>query len=226
MIAQRRGSQRRLVRRRSPTDGDTAREPRRPGTTRTASEGDAAPAPLEGGRVVLRVLSPADHGWLYALATHPSNGYRWRYGGATPSPEMFVHSLWDRVLAQFAIVQRSTGRPVGLVVAYAPDLHSGHVQVAALLDPSVQRRAWPMEAMFLFVNYLFTNWNLRKVYAESLEFNYLQFASGAGRLFDVEARLRAHHFWNGRYWDKVIGHCSRERWMQMGPRLMRFARPA
>ena len=193
-------------------------------TRRQASDEEVAlGAPLAGRRVRLRPVSPADHAWLYSLSTCSDNGFRWRYGGATPNPDAFVHSLWDRVLVQFVAEHIVTNVPVGLVVAYAPDMHSGHVQVAALLEPAVQKQPWPHEAIILLANYLFTNWNFRKLYAESVDFNYRQFASGVGRLFVLEATLRKHQFWNGRYWDKHICACTREVGSTHQERLLRFA---
>lgn len=179
--------------------------------------------PLQGRRVILRPIVGTDHGWLYALSTNQENGFRWRYGGSTPSPDLFVRTLWDQVLVQFVVERRATHEPVGLVVAYAADLHSGHVQIGVLLDPGAQKRGWPLEAAFLFINYLFSNWNIRKLYAECLEFNYRQFASGAGRLFRVEARLRGHHYWNGQHWDKLIASCTRVEWSAIKDRILRFA---
>jgi len=182
-------------------------------------------APLEGRRVLLRPVGVSDHAWLYLLSTHEENAFRWRYRGDTPSPEVFLRSLWDQVLVQLVVEERSTKQPVGLVVAYGADFQNSHVQVAVLLDPSVQRQAWPHEAVILFVNYLFINWNLRKLYAEALGFNYQQFASGAGRIFRVEAKLREYHYWDGRYWDKFIFACTREDWDGLRARFLRFALP-
>jgi RimJ/RimL family protein N-acetyltransferase len=195
----------------------------RGGSPEARRASDVSGPPLQGRRVMLRPIAVTDHAWLYGLSTHEQVGFRWRYRGATPSPDVFVRTLWEQILAQFVVARRSTNEVVGLVAAYAADLHDRHVQVAAILDPRVHTRGWPLEAMVLFVNYLFTNWDFRKVYAEAVEFNYRQFASGAGRLFSVEAQLRGHHYWNGAFWDQVIGSCTREEWEQSRTRLLRFA---
>src|SRR5262245_49791325 len=111
--------------------------------SRARTEPAVQNAPLGGRRAALRPLAAKDHTWLYDLSTREENGFRWRYGGATPSPESFVRSLWDQVLVQFVIERRRDRRPAGLVVAYSADLHHGHAQIAVLLDPSFQRQAWP-----------------------------------------------------------------------------------
>jgi hypothetical protein len=68
----------------------------------------------------------------------------------------------------------------------------------------------------LFIDHVFTCWNFRKVYFETTEYNYPQFASGEGRLFELEGRLRGHRFYGGRYWDELILATSRELWMEHG----------
>jgi len=81
----------------------------------------------------------------------------------------------------------------------------------------VQGNGLMAEATRLFVSYIFGEFDLRKLYAESLEPNYEQFAHGAGRLFEVEGRLRDHEYVGGRYVDALLLAAHRDTWMARHP---------
>lgn len=176
----------------------------------------ATPPPLTGRRTRLRPVFPADYEYLYALSTSERTAHRWRYRGMTPNPEGFTQTLWGGVLAQFLIERRSTGERVGHVTSYDANERNGFCHIAMLTDPAVQGSGWILEAASLFVNYLFTNWNFRKLYGEVPEYNYDEFASGAGRWFRVEGRLGEHEFYGGRYWDLLLLALYRADWEAHG----------
>nr|MDT0665497.1 hypothetical protein [Micromonospora sp. DSM 115978] len=52
-------------------------------------------------------------------------------------------------------------------------------------------------------------WNYRKIYMECPEYNYGQLASGAGRWFEVEGRLKDFNYYDGQYWDEYLLAISR-----------------
>src|SRR5262245_13405527 len=80
---------------------------------------DAVPV-LNGRHVRLRAVQQSDYPFLVELQSAPENLIRWRYRGATLSPEQITQSLWQGVLAQFLVVRADTDQPVGLVVCYNP----------------------------------------------------------------------------------------------------------
>jgi RimJ/RimL family protein N-acetyltransferase/acyl carrier protein len=168
--------------------------------------------PLESSSIVLRPVTGADEPYLYRLLTSGDQLVRYRLRGMTPSPESFHQFVWDRVVAQFVAVTRQ-GQPVGVVSCFDPDFRNRYAYVAAVADPAMQGNGLMAEATRLFVTYLFGEFDLRKLYAESLEPNYEQFAHGAGRLFEVEGRLREHEYLGGRYVDALLLAAHRERWM-------------
>ena len=183
----------------------------------------AGVAVLQGGCTRLRPLAQNDYAYLYELSLSAVNSARWRYRGATPSPEQFVSDLWNGVQAQFMIETPEPRKRAGLVVAYNADQANGTVHLGVLIDGAHHRRVWPLEGVLLFVDYLFQHWAFRKVYAETSGFNAAHFGSGAGRLFEEEGRLRDHQYFHGRYWDQVIYSVTREHWSLCGrPLLARF----
>jgi RimJ/RimL family protein N-acetyltransferase len=197
----------------------------------TAAPQDIQPAPLAGRRVSLRPVTEADYDFLYDLAVNPETAFRWRYRGATPSPATFVEGIWHGVLAQFIVVVppatldprgvgAENGADAGHVLAYEPDLRNGHVAFAVAMAPEHLRTGLAVDSLVLFLNYLIENWNFRKLYAQTIEFNYAEFQSGLGRYFHEEGRLREHEFYAGKYWDVVHLAMYREELQALLQRLL------
>ncbi|MCA9773185.1 MAG: GNAT family N-acetyltransferase [Myxococcales bacterium] len=186
---------------------------------------DVGPAPQTGRHVRLRAVVPPDYQFLYELAMSEELGWRWRSRGTSMSPEGFAQAMWQDSLAQFMIVHPESGEPFGLVTAYGANFKHGWTYYAQVMRPDLMGTAIGMEAAALFVNYLFTNWNLRKIYIEAVEFNFDQFRSGLGKYFDQEGCRRAHEFYQGRYWDSYTLAIHRERWEAEWKRLLRIVLP-
>ena len=169
-------------------------------------------AHLTGRRVRLRELVPNDYNYLYHLAVAEETSYRWRYRGITPSPEEFGRNLWQNVTAQFIVERTSDQQRIGHVVAFDANHRDRWVHVAAVGEHALERSGLVMEAVGLLVDYVFIHWDFQKIYFSAIEFNYSSFASGAGRLFSVEGRLRDHCFYGDRYWDMILGAVFRTEW--------------
>lgn len=170
---------------------------------------EPGPAPVEpplrfGKRVVLRAADRTDFDFLYGLASSPVMGFRWRYRGATPSPDLFAAQLWDGVLAQFTVLDRKSAERVGVVSLYNASFQNGYAYLALAGSPAYRSTGYMLEAALLFLDYAFRVWDFRKLYMETAAFNLPQFASGMGRLWREEGRLSDHEFYDGRYWDLVF----------------------
>jgi RimJ/RimL family protein N-acetyltransferase len=179
-------------------------------------------ARLRGRRVALRPLTAQDYDFVYSISTAPENLVRWRFRGSTPSPEAFIQSLWQGVMAQFMITRPDDGAPVGLIYCYNTDPRSQTTHIAIIIAPEYERQGWVMDAFTLFIGYLFETWNLRKVYYETIEFNYAQFASGAGSHFHVEGCFKDHEFHAGQYWHIYTLAFYREEWLTMSDRTLAY----
>lgn len=178
------------------------------------AEGLAVEPKLAGRHVVLRPVGFSDYEFLYLLSVTGSNLWRWRHRGETPSPELFRQVLHAGVLCQFVILRASDSEPVGLVLAYNPDIRNRHCYMAICLLPTVHHQSWPMESIGLFLDYVFGVWDFRKVYVESPEFNAEQFVNGARRWMTEEGRLREHWYHGGRWWDFITWALTRDQWME------------
>lgn len=184
-----------------------------------------APPPLDGVHVRLRPVTPRDYEHIRALELSSDLAVRWRFRGSTPSPEQWAQTLWRGVLAQYLVVTAVRERPIGLVLAYHADFQDQHAHVAmASFDPK-GRSPLMMLGFGLFIQYVFTCWPFRKLYLESSEYNYEQFAAGEGRYFEVEARLRDHSSFGGKHWDQLTLAIYRETWEGVGRRLLALEAP-
>jgi hypothetical protein len=187
---------------------------------RTERQDDAPEPRLEGRRVRLRPVGPADYGFVATLETHPAVHFRWRHRGTTPSPERLIASLWEGALVVF-LVEGRAGASLGVIAAYGADLRNGHCSFGLACVPDLPRAPSPaFDAVVLFVDYLFALWPLHKVYAEAPGFAFAQYASAVPVLFEQEGLLREHDFYMGRRWDKHILAVSRRAWAVRRRRLL------
>jgi RimJ/RimL family protein N-acetyltransferase len=177
--------------------------------------------PIIGRHVLLRTVEPQDYSGLYRLCTGYATSYRWRFRGATPSPEEFSRALWQEVLAQFVIIRANKPTSVaGLVVAYNPDFRNDTVHVGIVLDPAYQRKAWPLEGLALFVDYVFTMWRFRKIYFESPASVISEMALSLETYTRREGVLVGHEFLAGSYVDLHILALWREDWTNLRGRAL------
>jgi hypothetical protein len=178
------------------------------------------PPSLEGAHVVLRPLTPDDYPFLRLIETGQALGARWRFRGTTPSPQEWERQTSASVLAQFMVIAKESMEALGLVTAYEANFQDGYASLAAAkLDPD-DRSPLMMFGVAHFIEYVFTCWNLRKLYVEVPEYNYAQFATGEDRYFTVEGRLREHSYYDGQLWDRLILAIHRDRWSARSERLL------
>jgi RimJ/RimL family protein N-acetyltransferase len=170
-------------------------------------------APLEGHRVVLRSVSSDDYDWIWRLSTHPDVSYRWRHPPGSLNPEQLGAHLWQGVLSQFIIAHKETSDPLGLVLAYQANVAHRTAYVAIILDPGLHRTGWPLEGFKMFMRYLFDGFDLRKVYAEAVDYNLAQYRGllRQGKACE-EGRLRQHVYVGGAYHDVYLLALYRRDW--------------
>lgn len=148
----------------------------------------------------LRAVEPPDVPQLYRMAVAPEAITRWRLRGTSPSPDQFERLLWDSILAQF-VVTDERNEALALVSAY--NAHSDGYAYLSVLSRS-DAPGVGLHGTALLLVYLFDTFPLRIVYGESPDLAYRQFASGQGRYFDVEGRMRERRPYRDGYVDEVI----------------------
>ena len=179
--------------------------------------------PLRGKSVYLRPVTPEDYQSLLRVELSEQLGPRWRFRGSTPSPEQWSQATWSGTLAQFLAVARPSDRPLGIVAVHQANFQDGFAYMsAARFEPSRPSPAM-MFAVAIFLNYVFTCWDFRKLYMEVPEYNYAQFASVIKRFAKMEGRLTGHTYFAGRYWDQMILAIYRDHWIPFAAEVLRAA---
>lgn len=167
--------------------------------------------PLAGRYIYLRPVTPTDYQSLRAIDLSSDIGVRWRFRGATPTTEQWIQAS-TAALAQFIIARQLDHKPIGLVTLYNQNFRDQHAYLAAMTFNPASVSPFVMMGAVLFVHYTFECYPFRKLYMELPDYNLPQIASGLTRLFQEEGRLRAHFYYGGRLWDKIVLALYREDW--------------
>lgn len=177
------------------------------------------PPPLEGRDVLLRPVEPADATSMRLVELSIELGPRWRFRGATPSPEEWTQSM-SGTLAQFVVVEKASGNVIGIVQIHGASFQDGYAELSAAKIGGLDRSPLLMFGVVMFVRYVFSCWNFRKLYMQVPEFNFSQIESGVDKFFFIEGRLRDHLFAYGRSWDQFQLAIYRDRWLEHGQALL------
>lgn len=162
---------------------------------------------LDGRWATCRVTERTDYEALWRVAVGSGSAWPWR--GRPCGPEGFVDSLWSGALANFTIFRRGSKVPIGLVQAYAYNPQHQYCYISVYLDQSARGSGWPLEALPLFVRFLFGRHNLRKVYAEVSRPTLNRLGLIVESWATVEAVFRDHLFVDGTYVDSIVLAISR-----------------
>jgi RimJ/RimL family protein N-acetyltransferase len=188
---------------------------RRPGA-------DELRAPSRAGRFVRLAPVGRQHtDFLYALAVDDVTGFRWRFNGSVPRPDVFVESLWSGVLCQFVVEEIRHGVPRGTAVAYNADLNHGYCYVGVAMTAEAQETGLAVEAFLLLARHLFASYRLRKLYMEVPEYNLRPIERAIGPVLVEEGRLRDHTYYGERLWDRLYLAVYPERLEPLCRRLLR-----
>jgi RimJ/RimL family protein N-acetyltransferase len=164
------------------------------------------PITLEGPSVRLRPVTREDYGFLWECRCHPEIMHLWMQGRALPSFEQYVRemdmALSGMILTLFMIETHRSGRTVGFAFAYDYVPYDRVASWTIVMHPAYTNLGWGWEAGVLFWQYLFTYFDLRKLYADVYAFNRqlpLLLRSGGHE----EGRFLEHRYYRGAYHDVI-----------------------
>ncbi|MDH4146528.1 MAG: GNAT family N-acetyltransferase [Acidimicrobiia bacterium] len=170
----------------------------------------------------LRPVHQADYAWLYSIECDPTIGVWWRWGGSTPSPEQFAQALWQNVLLQLVVTSMDDSEVVGVVNAHNADFVSGFAHLGLLATPEYREYGVLFDGLALIIDFLFSNWPLRKLYAEVAEYSLSSFGNSLSKFALTEAVYREKIYRMGRYWDQHVLVLDRDHWVDISTDLMPF----
>lgn len=167
-----------------------------------------------GRLVTLRPVGRSDYECFYRWRSDISNVHFWTTLRRVPTVEEFVAEM-DQALRPsitFLIVSTEVGDPIGFTQAYSLNLSDAWCFFLTYLAPDSRWKRHGAEASIALLDYLFRNFNFRKIYTDVHEFNsgFVDAALQAG--FVEEGRLRAHTWYHDRYWDQIRLALYREAW--------------
>jgi len=116
--------------------------------------------------------------------------------------EWFRGTLFDRGRWDFTIVERATGRPVGMTGLINLDRRHGHAQFYVTIgEKPAWNRGYAGETVRLVLDFAFVELGLNKVYLYTLDDNDRARALYERSGFRPEAVMRSHFFIHGRHCD-------------------------
>lgn len=169
--------------------------------------------PLVGRRVALERLDGSHLPDLHRAATAPEARDEWPLLGRDATVAELADLLWSAGPIQFAIVRRDTGAAVGLVHALEEDLRSGTVSVGLFVEPELWRAGWPLEAVVLFLEYLFAGCGHRKAYFTMRTSTLDRLGGALASWLETECVYVRHvRMLGGGYEDLHVLSLHRDRW--------------
>jgi RimJ/RimL family protein N-acetyltransferase/acyl carrier protein len=168
---------------------------------------------LRSPHLMLRIVTPGDYPFLYHLAIGTPDSYRWRFRGSQPSFEEFVQThLRQGIFCHFVVESDKLKRPVGYAACYAADMRSRRAYIAIQGAPELANRGLLIDAGRMLIDYLFSEFEFNKLYAECPGFVFESFRSGLGSPFVEEGRLHNHERFRDQWWDLHILALYRNDW--------------
>ena len=148
-----------------------------------------------------RLRAPAgdpDLRFVHPVLTHPrcSSPFRWR--GSTPPFEQFIETMFEGVLFCCVVLTRRGGVPIGVVFLSGANLRDQHAFISVAAEPQIHSTGAVIEAVFGSIEYIFRQWPLHKLYADTDEVALRQFKSVVGRYMTIEGTFHDHLFRDGR----------------------------
>ena len=197
----------------------------RPTPASSASSASSAPEGLDPRRwrtrrVHLKRFEDADVAAYLELCSSLDVGRQFRFGGAAVSPTAAMAAVWDGTLVHLVGVGNRTRRRLGVASVTSADMRNGTAYFSVVADPSVVGSGLMIEVAGLAIEYVFSTWPFRKLYAEVPEYNLRTFSSVTKRFFRREGLLTDHVFLDGRYWDVHVLATDRATWEREGSPLV------
>jgi ribosomal-protein-alanine N-acetyltransferase len=174
---------------------------------------------LRTERLVLREFTAEDWPAVFAYQNDPRYLRFYERDGVTERQcQAFVYQfiLWQgeqpRSKAQLAITVAKTGQVIGNVGVRRDTAGEAMADMGFELNPDHWRRGYASEAARAMVDMGFGQWGLERIHAHCISEN-----AGSARVLErvgmrLEARLRDHHHFKGRFWDISLYGILRGDW--------------
>lgn len=142
-------------------------------------------------------------------------------------------NFWDQIKKKLnymyhefmIIINVNKQIPVGFIYSYDYNIQNNYLYIAIFIDKKERNNVLGAEAGVIFLNHLFNNYPIRKIYCTVYEYNKLsmKFLQNAG--FKIEGILKEHRYFNGKYHNMSILAFYREEMSSLTKRLKFTTKP-
>lgn len=157
-------------------------------------------------RVILRPLIETDAPLLALWVNDPQvSVYVRAYLPVTVKEEVeWILSLSKRPENDIVVMIVVDGKPIGTMGIHGINHRHGTATTGALIgEKDYWGKGYGAEAKMLLLEYAFNTLNLRKVYSHVHEFNERSVNYSLKCGYEIEGRLKSHHYSQGKYWDQI-----------------------
>jgi RimJ/RimL family protein N-acetyltransferase len=155
---------------------------------------------LEGGGVALTPLEREHIRFLHQWESDPESLHLWSGRRTLLSESEFEESMSERLRESvhvFLIVTDKAKKPLGFTYSYDVSLLDGFAFVTSFFSPPARGRGFGATAGILFLDYLFSYFQLYKIYCEVYQYNEASLNLLKSSGFDLEGEFREHRFLGG-----------------------------
>lgn len=139
------------------------------------------------------------------------------------SPEYFP-KVFERTLSygyqDFFVVETSSEEFVGFIISYDFKPNDRHAKTLLYVEEKY-RSLYGAAIGLLFIDYLFTYYNIRKVYTEVYEYNIPSVNMHTSLGFVEEARLKGYRYYRNKYWDYIFYSIERTTFYEKSDKLIK-----
>lgn len=138
------------------------------------------------------------------------------------SPEYFP-KVFERTLSygyqDFFVLEDDNKETIGFVISYDFKPNDGHIKILVYIEEKY-RGVYGAIATIMFMDYIYTYYNVRKIYTEVYEYNTPSIRAHASLGFTEEARLSQYRYYRNKYWDYIYYSIKREDFYEKNDRLI------
>jgi hypothetical protein len=163
--------------------------------------------------VTLRAPVPEDIEMLFEWSQDRTVARRWRFYHEVPGRAGFGEGILAGVLAH-AVIETRDRVPIGYATAYNADFRSQICMAGSVMGPACTAPGLVALGSAWFLDSVFRDYNLRRVYLEVYGHNQPAADAALRRGGELEGVLRDDLFLDGRYFDRQIVAIRREAWLE------------
>jgi RimJ/RimL family protein N-acetyltransferase len=161
---------------------------------------------------------------VYNWRSDVSSLHLWSTLRRIPPIEEFAEEFSQLVSTTnyFLVCAQDSAQPIGFVYAYNSSSVDGYAFFSQFMSERFRRGPHAVEAGLLFLRYLFSFYNLRKLYADVYEFNQIAFKTLTNAGFQSEGFTPEHILYSGTYWGMHRLALYRSDWEKLADRMAKL----